>query len=283
MTREEFNAKARRDAEAFREELAGASVEMEVDVHDADEDYFVHLLMVEAVSCAYSQNPTVQALGDIKALTLLGIDANTLRAVEAAFTPEVTGERAHREYFWNVMIPRLESLGADYPRDAYRKVAQELNAAAPRLYTFRDLLRDTYRAHPGLHLSVSGPELTARLEFFRSRVESVLSPPGAKPGGKKSRAGTARTTTGKPVPRNVSPSTVNPGDRLTVTITGTGLKGVAKCAFGKGIECVRLVKVESGVVEANIVVSENAAPGPRTITVTNPGGGAPLSCKFSVV
>ena len=263
--------------------LTGSGVEMDVDIRDTDEDYFVHLLMVEAVSCAYSNNPTVQALGDIKALALLGLDANTLRAVEVAFTPEITGERAHRDYFWNVMLPRLESLGADYPRDASAKMAQELKAAAQRQYTFSDLLRDTYRAHPGLNLSVGGPEMMARLDFFRSRVESVLNPSEAKPAGKKSRARTARITTGKPRPKDVSPSTVNPGDRLTVTITGAALKEVTKCTFGGGIKSVRLVKVDSTVVQVKIEVTKKAASGPRTITVTNPDGDAPLSGKCSVV
>jgi hypothetical protein len=162
-------------------------------------------------------------------------------------------------------------------------VVQELKAAAPPEYTFRDLLRDTYRSHPGLHLPLGGSAFTARLEFFRSRVESVLNPSGAEPRGKKSRATTARTTTSKPMPKKVSPSTVNPGDRLTVTITGAALKEVTECTFGKGIKSVRLVKVDSSVVQVKIEVTKNAAPGPRTITVTNPDGDAPLSGKFAVV
>jgi hypothetical protein len=97
------------------------------------------------------------------------------------------------------------------------------------------------------------------------------------------RATTARTFTGKPIPKNVSPSTVHPGDRLAVTITGVALKEVTKCTFGKGIKSVRLVKVDSAVVQVKIEVAESAALGPRTIIVTNPDGGVPLSGKFSVV
>src|SRR5262245_63322366 len=114
MTREEFNEKARHDAAEFKKELADQGVEMEVAVHDTDEDYFVHLVN-EAVSYEYSNHSQVQALADLKALLLVGIDASILRRLEAAFTSENTGERAYREYFHNIIIPRLESLGDDCP------------------------------------------------------------------------------------------------------------------------------------------------------------------------
>jgi len=93
VTREEFNEEARRNAEKFRKELADSGVDMEVTVHDTDEDYFVYLVN-EAVAYAYSNHSQVQALADLKALLLLGIDASALRKLEAAMTPEQTGERA---------------------------------------------------------------------------------------------------------------------------------------------------------------------------------------------
>jgi|SRR5579884_4009101 len=188
MTREEFNEQARRHAAEFRQEMADKGVEMEVAVHDTDEDYFMHLV-TEAVSCAYSSHSQVQALGDIKALLLLGIDAIALRKFEAAFTPENTGERAHNEYFKTVMIPRLMSLGDDCPPEVRERAVQELKAAAPRQYTFRDLLRDTYRAHPGLSLEVGGAEITARRKFFLSRVVEELDSFSPKP---KKKRGAAR-------------------------------------------------------------------------------------------
>jgi hypothetical protein len=186
MTRQELNEKARRDAAAFREEFAKLGVETEVAAHDTDEDYFDHLVS-EAVCYAYSSHLQVQALADLKALLLLGVDAIILRRVEAAFTPETTGERAYSEYFSNVMIPRLRSLGDDCPPDVRAKVVQELKAAAPLQYTFGELLRDTYRAHPGLHLPAGGPEVMARREFFLRRVAGVLDPSRSKPGGKRGR------------------------------------------------------------------------------------------------
>jgi hypothetical protein len=186
MTREEFNEKARRDAAEFRKEVADQGIEMEVAVHDTDEDYFVHLVN-EAVSYAYSNHSQVQALADIKALLLLGVDASILRRLEAAFTPESTGERAYREYFHNIIIPRLESLENDCPPEVRAKVVQELEGAAPARCTFLDLLRDTYRAHPGLDLEAGGSEVMARKEFFLLRVEEVLNPSKSKLGGKRGR------------------------------------------------------------------------------------------------
>jgi hypothetical protein len=174
VTREEFNEEARRNAEEFRKELADEGVEIKVAVHDTDEDYFVYLVN-QAVSYAYSNHSQVQALADIKALLLLGIDAIALRKLEAAFTPENTGERAYSEYFNNVTIPRLESLGDNCPPEVRAKVAQELKGAAPPRYTFRDLLRDTYRAYPGLGLQAGGSEVMARRQFFLRRVEEVLN------------------------------------------------------------------------------------------------------------
>jgi hypothetical protein len=186
MTREEFNVKARRDATDFQEELAGLGVKTEVTAQDTDEDYFIHLVN-EAVCCAYSSHPQVQALADLKALLLLGMDASILRRIEAAFTPEITGERAYHEYFSNVMIPRMSSLGDDCPSNTKTKVIQNLKAAAPTRYTFRDLLRDTYRAHPGLDLPASGAEVMARREFFCNHVTDVLAPSKSKLRGSKGR------------------------------------------------------------------------------------------------
>lgn len=191
MTRAEFNEKVRRDAAAFREELAGLGLDTEVAAEDTDEGYFMHLV-TEAVCCAYSTHPQVQALGDLKALLLLGVEATILRRIEAAFTPEVTGERRYDEYFSNVMLPRLSSLGKDCPPEVRAKVVQELKAAAPPRYTFRELLRDTYRAHPGLNLPAGGPEVMARLEFFRGRVAGVLDRSRSKPGGKRGRGAGAK-------------------------------------------------------------------------------------------
>ena len=174
MTREEFNEKARRDAAEFRKELADQGVEIEVALHDTDEDYFVYLVN-EAVSYAYSTHSQVQALVDIKALLLLGIDASILRKVEAAFTPENTGERAYREYFNNIITPRLESLGDKCPPEVRARVVQELEGAAPRRYTFQDLLRDTYREHPGLNLQAGSSEVMARRKVFLLRVEEEFN------------------------------------------------------------------------------------------------------------
>src|SRR5262249_24175095 len=137
-------------------------------------DYFVHLVN-EAVSYAYSDHSQVQALADMKALLLLGIDASTLRKLEAVFTPENTGERAYREYFNNITIPRLRSLGGDCPPEVRAKVVQELEDAAPRRYTFLNLLRETYQAHPGLGLEAGGSEIMARRKFFLLRVKEMLN------------------------------------------------------------------------------------------------------------
>jgi hypothetical protein len=174
VTREEFNKNARRNAAEFRRELADQGVEMEVTVHDTDEDYFVHLVN-EAVSYAYSNHSQVQALADIKALLLLGIDASSLRKLEAVFTPENIGERAYREYFSNITIPRLRSLGDDCPPAVRAKVVQELEDAAPQRYTFLNLLQETYRAHPGLDVRAGGSEIMARRKIFLLRVEEMLN------------------------------------------------------------------------------------------------------------
>jgi hypothetical protein len=60
-------------------------------------------------------------------------------------------------------------------------IVQELEGAAPRRYTFRNLLRDTYRKHPGLNLQAGGSEVMARRMYFLLRVEEEINSFNSKP------------------------------------------------------------------------------------------------------
>ena len=72
---------------------------------------------------------------------------------------------------------------------------------------------------------------------------------------------------------SVSPGTGLQGQSIApVTITGASFESGATVGFGAGVT-VGSVTVDSAVrITASITVATSAAPGPRTVTVTNPGG-----------
>jgi subtilase family serine protease len=70
----------------------------------------------------------------------------------------------------------------------------------------------------------------------------------------------------------VSPAVGQPGATLTTTVTGTMFAPEATVSFGAGVTVNSVVFMSAQQLTAGITVAAGAASGPRTVTVTNPGG-----------
>ncbi len=81
---------------------------------------------------------------------------------------------------------------------------------------------------------------------------------------------------GEPAPvinsDGISPDNASPGDRLTVTISGSNFQDGATADFGQRITVQDVMFIDSGHLEVRIKVHPRAASGPRGVTVTNPDG-----------
>ncbi len=75
-----------------------------------------------------------------------------------------------------------------------------------------------------------------------------------------------------PVIDSISPNSASPGDRLTVTISGSNFQDGATVDFGERIMVQNVTFIDSGHLEVQIKVHPKATQGPRDVTVTNPDG-----------
>jgi|GEM_PF-1436030 len=81
------------------------------------------------------------------------------------------------------------------------------------------------------------------------------------------------------VERRVGLSTVVPNTAgvgavsRTVTVTGSNLQPGVSFDFGAAVQVLSVVWQNSSQVQVELSVASNAAPGPRSVTVTNPDGG----------
>ena len=83
-----------------------------------------------------------------------------------------------------------------------------------------------------------------------------------------------------PVVDACNPTSGNPGERLTVEVTGSNFQGGATADFGGRVTVQSVTFVSSSQLDVQIKVHPKAAPDPRTVTVTNPDGqfGTKESC-----
>jgi hypothetical protein len=72
---------------------------------------------------------------------------------------------------------------------------------------------------------------------------------------------------------SVSPGTGLPGQSIApVTITGASFQSGATAGFGAGVTVGSVTVNSATQITASISIATSAAPGPRAVTVTNPGG-----------
>lgn len=102
---------------------------------------------------------------------------------------------------------------------------------------------------------------------FRSDASNLVS-------GDRNRTGDVFITSAvRPAVAGVAPGLVARGATVTVTITGTGFLDDATVAVsGTGVT-VRRVMATATAITARVTVATTAAPGERSVTVTNPGTG----------
>jgi dipeptidyl aminopeptidase/acylaminoacyl peptidase len=102
---------------------------------------------------------------------------------------------------------------------------------------------------------------------FRSDASNLVS-------GDRNRTGDVFITSAvRPAVAGVAPGSVARGATVTVRITGTGFLDDATVAVsGTGVT-VRRVMATATAITARVTVATTAAPGERSVTVTNPGTG----------
>ncbi len=82
---------------------------------------------------------------------------------------------------------------------------------------------------------------------------------------------------------SVTPNTGKQGRTVNMVVTGRGFNNTSYVTVNKGGVTVTTTFVSSTQLLAKLVISNNALVGPRSITVTNPGGGsATLASSFTV-
>jgi glucose/arabinose dehydrogenase/PKD repeat protein len=75
-----------------------------------------------------------------------------------------------------------------------------------------------------------------------------------------------------PVLTGLSPTSGAQGQTLNVVIVGSGFASGATCSFGAGITVTGCVVAGGTQLTASLAIGATAAPGARTVTVTNPDG-----------
>ena len=90
------------------------------------------------------------------------------------------------------------------------------------------------------------------------------------------------TPGGAPVIGSLVADHGQPGDELTVTITGSSLAGATAVAFGEGIAVSEFRVVSDTEVTAKIAIDSDATTGKRDVTVTTPSGTGASPGGFTV-
>jgi hypothetical protein len=85
-----------------------------------------------------------------------------------------------------------------------------------------------------------------------------------------------------PVISTISPNHDKQGASLTVTITGTNLKGATEVGLGTGIAVKKFSLLSSNQIAVDISIAADARTGSRDISVITPAGSYTLPAAFSV-
>ncbi len=140
----------------------------------------------------------------------------------------------------------------------------------------------------GLGVSVDTFNIDSATQITAGITISSAATPGTRNVSVTNLGGTGTLTNGFTV--NYAPptiSSVNPNvgvqeQTLDVTITGTYLTAATSVGFGSGITVNSFTVNSATQITANITVSYSAAPGPRDVSVTTPGGTATFPNSFGV-
>ena len=85
-----------------------------------------------------------------------------------------------------------------------------------------------------------------------------------------------------PTVNSVTPNWGNMGDTLSVTINGYHVNRATAVSYGNGITVDSFTADSATQITADITIATDAAPGPRDVSVTSPGGTGTLNEGFNV-
>lgn len=139
----------------------------------------------------------------------------------------------------------------------------------------------------GITASITGTSatrVTAAITISNSAVVGGRDVSVSTPGGMATKtAGFTVNPIPAPAVGSVSPGSGIQGQSLTATITGTDFSGATAVSFGSGITVTGYTVKSSTQIATGITIGGSAAPGPRGVSVTTPGGTSVLEGGFEVI
>lgn len=125
-------------------------------------------------------------------------------------------------------------------------------------------------------VTVDGDELSTTIDIDVTATpgprDVTVTNPGSDPGVLE--GGFEVLAPPAPVLESVDPSELEQGDHVVLTVTGAGILDGAEVNLGAGVTISSVDVPESTRMLVTVDVDGSAAPGPRDLVVTNPGGNA---------
>jgi len=140
----------------------------------------------------------------------------------------------------------------------------------------------------GLGVSVDSFTIDSATQITAGITISSAATPGTRNVSVTNPGGTGSLTNGftvdyaPPTISSVNPNVGVQEQTLDVTITGTYFTAATLVDFGAGITTNSFIVNSATQIAANVTISYSAAPGPREVSVTAPGGTATFANSFGV-
>jgi subtilisin family serine protease len=182
-------------------------------------------------------------------------------------------------YFTTITAPTLESIKVTPSNPANLPVGSTQQFAATGTYgdaSTKDLTAQvTWSSSDSAKATISAAGLAKGVAAGNTNITATM-------GAVTSPAVSLTVTNSIPTITVVTPNQGNRGQSLNIIINGTNLTGASTVSFGAGITVNSITVVSSTRITVNITINRNAKKGPRTVTVTAPGGTATKTGGFTV-
>ena len=151
----------------------------------------------------------------------------------------------------------IEATASDGSGNPLRNVPIVFSTSAGRLASAGSVLRTDARGRA-----------TDRLALGNERLARVSASSGAVVSNTVT---VLRDDATGPIVSLVSPSSGSPGQTLNVAVSGSGFESGASVSFGGGTTG-QILSVSPTEIRVSLTIADDAVPGPRDVTVTNPSG-----------
>src|SRR6058998_688861 len=166
--------------------------------------------------------------------------------------------------FLSLLAPG-DSIISAYPGDVF-VIASGTSMAAPHVAGTWAVLK---QAKPTANVD----EILQALTGTGVMIEDTLAETGTtRPRIQVDLALSALLNPGVPIISGISPKRGTLGTSLTVTVNGINFEPGATASFGADVTVTSMTVVSSTQLSVALAIAATANPGPRDVTVTNPGG-----------